>query len=129
MSDLINFLGEVKTQLDRSQLAYKSYINDGKKFLYAKILKSSNDEIRDLLLKKTYLLPNDQSKNAVALIHHIDVWSSLWDDAYTSLKPSIKSVFVFDNQVNFPAKEVESLFEYYDKIRILSDSTSCKEAT
>jgi hypothetical protein len=129
MSDLINFLGEVKTQLDRSHLAYKSYINDGKKFLYAKILKSSNDEIRNLLLRKTYLLPNDQAKNAVALIHHIDVWSTLWDDAYISLKPSMKSVFVFDNQVNFPAKEVESLFEFYDKIRILSDSTSCKEAT
>lgn len=129
MRDLINFLGEVKTQLDRSQLTYESYIKDGRKFLYAKILKNSNDGVRDLLLSKTHLLPKDHAKNALALIHHIDVWSTLWDDAFMSLKPSMTSVFVFDNRVNFPAKEVEKLFEYYDKIRVLSDSTSCKEAT
>ena len=129
MCDLINFLGEVKTQLDRSKLAYESYIKDGKRFLYAKILKGSNDEIRDLLLRKTHLLPNGQTKNALAIIHHIDVWSILWDDAYLSLKPSMASVFVFGNKINFPSKEVENLFEYYDKIRVLSISTSCKEVT
>lgn len=127
MCELIDFLGEVKTQLERSHLAYKSYINGGKKFLYAKILKISNDELRDLLVRKTHLLPAEQNKNAVSLIHHLDVWSTLWEDACMFMKPSILSVFVFDNQVNFPANEVESLLAYYEKVTFLSDSTSCKD--
>ena len=125
MRDLIDFLGEVRTQLDRSHLAYGSYINDGNKFLYARILKSSNDELKDLLLRKTHLLPNDHAKNAVALIHHIDVWGTLWDDAYMKLKPSMMSAFVFENKVKFPTAEVESLFKYYDKIKNFSIGASC----
>jgi|AntAceMinimDraft_12_1070368.scaffolds.fasta_scaffold35485_2 hypothetical protein len=123
MSDLVDFIGEIKTQLDRLHLAYKAYINGGKIFLYAKILKTSNDELRDLLIRKTHLLPIEQIPNAVALIHHIDVWSTLWEDAYLSLKPSMFSVFVFNNEVNFPAKNVQSLFAYYDKVTLWRDST------
>ncbi len=117
MDQIKDFLGVVKTQVERSQIAYNHYINNGKIFLYAKILKKINDELRDHLLLKTHLLPVDQSKNALAIIHHIDVWASLWEDNYILVNPSLTSVFEFQNKVNFPAKEVQNLIEYYEEIR------------
>jgi hypothetical protein len=113
-----NFLGVVKTQLDRSEIAYNCYIAGGRCFLYAKILKKINEELRDLLVVKSHLLPVEQAKNALALIHHLDVWSSLWEDAYILLAPSLTSNFEFQNEINFPAKEVQNLVEYYENIRL-----------
>ena len=111
-----HFLGIAKTLLDRSDAAYKAYMSNGKIFLYAKILKQSNDALRELLINNAHLLPAEHTGNALALIHHIDVWSAIWEDAYESNKPALTSVFVFDNVVNFPRKEVALLMNYYETI-------------
>jgi hypothetical protein len=127
MNEVVNFLGVVITQINRSNFAYKSYIESGNIFMYAKILKTSNDELRDLLVSKSHLLPLERYRNALALIHHIDVWSVLWEDAFLLLSPSINSVFKFDNEVNFPKKDVESLIIYYNQIALLSTSPSSEK--
>jgi hypothetical protein len=115
MSGTGEFLGMVKTQIIRSEFAYKAYKDSGRTFLYARILKDVNDSLKCLLLSKTHLLPPEHINNSLILIHHIDVWSAVWEDAYASQKPSLTSVFVFENTVNFPRKEVSSLLNYYEK--------------
>lgn len=115
MTGISEFLGIVKTQLARAEFAYKAYIDNGKIFLYAKILKDVNDSLRFLLVSKTHLLPPEQMKNSLSLIHHVDVWSAIWEDAYALQKPSLKSVFTFENTVNFPRYEVSLLLSYYEK--------------
>ena len=117
MHELLAFLGALKTQLDRSEVAYHAYIDSGQTFLYAKILKKSNDGIRDLLLSKTHLLPPDLYGNAIALLHHIDVWSVLWEDTFLIRNPSITCVFSFANDVIFPATEVQRIIDYYNVLK------------
>lgn len=116
MNEVVDFLAVVMTQLEKTHVVYKKYIESGKIFLYANILKKINDELRDLLVNKGHLLPVEQSKNALALIHHIDVWSVIWDDAFSLFKPTDLSVFAFKNDVNFPTKEVESLIDFYKTV-------------
>lgn len=115
MGNTGNFLGMLKTQIVRSELAYRAYINSGKIFLYAKVLKDINESIRCLLLDKTHLLPPEQVENSLALIHHIDVWSAIWEEFYLLEKPCLKSIFSFENTINFPRNEVNLLLDYYYK--------------
>lgn len=109
-----DLLGEVRTQLDRSQIAYRAYIANGKVLLYAKIIRECNYAVRDLLIGGTHLLPTEQAKNALALIHHIDVWGTIWEDAFIASHPSLMEVFTFDNAVTFPREEVASLMKFYE---------------
>jgi hypothetical protein len=116
MGNTADFLGMMKTQIVRSELAYKAYINSGKIFLYAKVLKDINEALRCLLLENTHLLPSEHIANSLILIHHIDVWSAIWEESYLLEKPSLTTVFSFENTVNFPRKEVNMLLNYYEKI-------------
>jgi len=111
-----HFLGVARTLLGRSDAAYQAYIKNGKVFLYAKILKESNDALRELLINNAHLLPMEHARNALALIHHIDVWGAIWEDTYQASQPGLMSVFAFENVVNFPRKEVEMLMDYYKEI-------------
>lgn len=115
LENIGDFLGVARTQLSRAELAYNAYIKSGKTFLYAKILKVANDALRDLLVRNTHLLPIEQTTNALALIHHIDVWGAIWEESVASEKPSLMDVFTFENGVNFPREEVALLMEYYEK--------------
>ena len=114
----LQFLGILNTLLKRSDIAYKGYMNSGKIFLYAKILKECNDSIRDVLIHNAHLLPFSQVENAIALLHHIDVWGAIWEDVVERERPALLSVFTFDNTVNFPRSEVSELMAYYEGIRL-----------
>lgn len=112
----IEFLGVLKSNLSRCKVAYDSYISHGKIFLYAKILKECNNSIKELLIQNSYLLPTRQFENAIALLHHIDVWGVIWDEAFKAKKPTLNSIFTFENTVNFPHVEVSNLMEYLDNL-------------
>ena len=111
-----DLLGPLDTLLKRGEVAYNNYMHNEKVFLYAKIIKENNMRIRELILKKCYLLPPEQQSNAFDLITHIDIWSVLWDDL-SDRKYSLQDVFTFENSVSFPEKSVESLLEYYQELK------------
>ena len=113
----IKFLGTLQTLLDRSKVAYNAYIFNGQIFLYAKILKECNTSIKKLLVENAYLLPSPISSNAIAIIHHIDVWETTWDDLYENTEPTLTTVFTFENRVRFPQKEASILMNYYESLR------------
>lgn len=111
------FLRLLRIQLDRADLTYKQYMKRGQVFLYAKILKECNDDLRMCVLANAHLLPKDYRADAVALIHHLDVWSALWGQAFEDTKPGPTSVFRFDNHVNFPQTAVARLVSLAEEFK------------
>ncbi|WP_124553123.1 hypothetical protein [Methylophilus methylotrophus] len=112
----LNFLGILDTLLRRANLTYHAYLKSGKRFLYAKILKETNEGIRALLIQNTHLLPASQIDNSLALLHHLDVWCTIWQQVYEHEQPDNLSIFVFENSVNYPLSEVSNLMEYYAQL-------------
>jgi hypothetical protein len=112
-----SFLRLMKAQLDRSDFIYRSYMNGGKLFLYAKALRECNDEILACVGANVHLLPRDNRADALALIHHLNVWTALWDEAFERMGPGPSSVFSFHNHVNFPRVEVARLINLADKLK------------
>ena len=106
-------LGTLEFLLKRGDIAYKSYMSNGKIFLYAKIIKENNRSIKELLLENAYLLPPSQQLNAIDLVIHIDVWSIIWEDLDKKKSHSLNDEFCFKNNVNFPQKSIDSLLQYF----------------
>ena len=130
--ELLDFLDQLHAELGVSLVAYKRYLTEGKLFLEAQALKKSNDSIRNLLLKRRFLLPSDQIQNADALLYHLDIWATLWKKREIQLKPKPEDLFVFENQDTFPKNAVDSLQRYYESLNagaILSDPESLNSET
>ena len=111
-----DLLGPLDTLLKRGEIAYNNYMHNKKTFLYAMIIKENNMRIRELILKKSHLLPPDQQSNAIDLVTHIDIWNVLWDDL-SKRKHNLQDVFVFENSASFPRKSAESLLAYYQELK------------
>ena len=118
MNEEIKFLGTLLILLNRCKITYNAYMLSGKLFLYAKILKDSNNLIKELLIQNSYLLPTDQSKNALAILHHIDVWGAIWDETFETTLPKLNTIFTFENNVKFPHIETSNLMDYYEELKL-----------
>lgn len=104
-----SLLGPLETHLDRGELAYRSYLDGGRTFFWARVLRENNDGVRRLLLTHTHRLPDDLRADALALLHHLDVWSAQWDQLATEAAPAPDDTFVFQTRVRFPAEAVQRL--------------------
>jgi hypothetical protein len=116
--NLISFLGELSIEFQRSKITYKEYIDNGNKFIYARILKESNTNIRNNLLKNSFLLSEELQEDALALISHYDIWIEKWSDLYlknTNLK--LDDVFIFQNKHTFPKQSELNLLNKFKKIK------------
>ena len=81
--------------LKRAESAYKNYLANDKKFLYAKILKKANDKLIEILTEYNQNLPKALENDMLLLLEHLEIWSEHWVDLQQSLKPSIDDVFIF----------------------------------
>lgn len=121
MSDSVmiiqELLGPLDTLLKRGEIAYENYMANKKAFLYAIIIKDNNMRIRDLILRKSHLLPSDKHPNAIDLVAHIDIWSVLWKNLSESKSHNLQDEFAFENSATFPRKSVESLLSYYQELK------------
>jgi hypothetical protein len=104
-------LGPLCMHFRRGEIAYQNFHADGRQFLFAKILRENNREIRSLILSKGYLLPLEQQQNAINLVAHLDVWLELWEHlaATKSHKPEDK--FCFES-CKYPQDSVAKLKEF-----------------
>jgi hypothetical protein len=114
---LIKFLGQTYTNLKRSEIAYNNYLNDEKKFIHAKILKTCNEQIRDLLLENSFLLSDTLQQDALKLISHYDIWIEKWIDLEQKRKPDLEDEFVFQNTYSFPKDASNNLENEYLKLK------------
>jgi hypothetical protein len=109
--------GQLYMNLKRSETAYKEYLQGGKTFMFAKILRLYNEKIRELLLEKGYLLQEGLQKDALALIAHYDIWMQKWDALKTSLDPSPNDEFIFPNNATFPKEAATNLEQEYKRLK------------
>ncbi|QJB56651.1 hypothetical protein [Pseudodesulfovibrio sp. zrk46] len=114
---VVRFLGTLNFMLLRVEKAYEGYLENGKSLLYASVLREGNEDIRRLLLEDAYLLPMKEQEYALQLLHHIDIWASVWDQTYEEQQPQMNDEFVFANRVVFPREEVAELLAYYESIK------------
>lgn len=103
--------------LKRSETAYKEYLQGGKTFMFAKILRLYNEKIRELLLEKGYLLRENLQKDALALIAHYDIWMQKWDELKTNLDPSPNDEFIFPNNFTFPKEAATNLEQEFIRLK------------
>jgi hypothetical protein len=93
-------LGQLCIQFGRTKRAFQRY-NDTNLFLEAKVLKESNERIRDLLLEKPYLIPPELIEDAIRLIEHYHVWLDEFYKQRDSENPNLKAKFIFVRKKGF----------------------------
>ena len=114
---LDDLLGPLHMHFRAASLAYADYLAEGKSFLFASSLRRINSGVRDLLLSRGWLLPEDLQADAAALLRHYDVWLTLWDDLAGRLRPAMADPFVFANAITFPKASQERLESLYGRLR------------
>lgn len=95
--------------LDYAKKAHEHYVSDGKKFIFAEILFSTNEKVKNLLMSGILSLPVEKRNDAIELIFHIEVWQSIWKNENSKKQPCWKDEFTFENEINFPKQSVERL--------------------
>ena len=96
-----------------SAKAYAEYMENGKKFSYAAILKLHNMAAKKLLVDNITVIPDHLKEETGAIIEHYTIWSAKWDDHKSKLNPAPDDEFVFENDHRFPktaAKKLEAAF-------------------
>lgn len=110
---LTELLSPVYIQLKRAETGYRNYQANGKTYLYARIIREANTAIRDLILQKAYLQPEELEKEFMLLLEHIDIWDQKWLALEKELQPHPDQPFIFQNSHTFPreaARQIESLY-------------------
>ena len=96
---LSELLGPVVMQLDRTKRAFQRW-DAGNKFVETQIIKTANEQIRELLLTKSHLLPTERLPDAQELVQHYDRWL----EEYYKLRSESGSTagFVFVGPQGYP---------------------------
>jgi hypothetical protein len=108
-----SLLQSVIRHWQQSAKAYAEYMEKGKKFRYAEILKVHNIAAKNLLTDNMTVIPDNLKKDAEAIIEHYTIWSAKWDDLKSKLNPARDDEFVFENDHRFPkvaAQKLEATF-------------------
>jgi hypothetical protein len=117
---LFDFAEQVHYNLGQSAVAYKEYLQNGKTFKHAQMLKIYNEKIKELLLENRHLLSNELQENSKALIEHYDIWLEKWNDLAQKLNPLPDDEFVFANEFTFPRKAAVAFEMEYNRLKQLT---------
>ena len=104
-------VGRLSMHFRRGEAAYQNFHADGRQFLFAKILRDNNCQIRDLILTKGYLLPFEQQQNAIELVAHLDIWLALWEYLAATKAHKPEDGFSFES-CRYPQEAATSLKEF-----------------
>ncbi|WP_309732284.1 hypothetical protein [Chamaesiphon sp. OTE_75_metabat_556] len=104
-------VGSLSLHFRRGEAAYQNFHADGRQFLFAKILRDNNHQIRSLILSKGYLLPFEQQQQAIALVAHLDIWLELWEHLAATKAHKPEDKFSFES-CQYPQVAATSLKEY-----------------
>lgn len=103
------FLGELYLHMKKAELAYKLYLAHNKQFLFAKILKTSNDSILNLLTNHAFFLTPALIEESLELMMHLSIWREKWEELEKKLQPDLETEFVFQNNFTFPREAAQKL--------------------
>lgn len=93
--------------------AYIQYLNGGRIFRDAHMLKGRNESIL-LAIQNQDILPRQQRENLELISKHIQSWSKQWDKLKTEQSPDPDQKFVFDTKVRFPKDALHRILTYYN---------------
>ena len=104
-------LGPLSMHFKRGEAADRNFHTDSRQYLFAKILRDNNREIRSLILAKGYLLPLEQQQNAIELVAHLDVWLELWEQLAATKIHHAEDRFGFES-CKYPQQAAAALKEF-----------------
>ncbi|NOT50552.1 MAG: hypothetical protein HOP10_04685 [Chitinophagaceae bacterium] len=110
------FLEKLIAILDRSAIAYRQYINEGKPFQLAQQLKLHNGNALQWLKENGSLLPIRFQGDIQSLITHYSEWSHKWEKLNAEKEFGPDEVFVFANDITFPKQAAQNLEAFYKEI-------------
>jgi hypothetical protein len=108
---LADLAGALSIHFRRGEAAYQNFHADGRQFLFAKILRDNNREIRSLILSQGYFLPFEQQKNAIELVAHLDIWLELWEHLAATKAHKPEDKFSFES-CQYPQAAATALKNY-----------------
>ena len=98
---IAELLGPMNILLNRTERAfYKLKAND--LYVEAKILKESNEKIRDLLLSKSHFIPSGLMEDADQLVEHYDRYLEKFEEKRKRENPDLDTPFIFVGPDGFP---------------------------
>ena len=105
-------LGPLHIQFDRTARAFHRWEGHNT-FLEAKVIREGNLTIRDLLLTKADLIPEELREDAGKLIEHYDRWLEEFERLRNREKPDLTTPFVFVGPEGYPFPTTsERSFQY-----------------
>lgn len=114
--ELILLLQSIVRYWQLSAHAYKNYMENGKRFRDAQLLKIHNTAVMELLIKNRESLPLNLKEDANVLIEHYTIWSSKWDELKNKTNPSPDDEFVFQNEHRFPRSAAQNFEAAYNEL-------------
>jgi hypothetical protein len=114
---LLELLAPLKVQFDRTSKAFKKW--KARDEHTERIIKHSNEYIRELLISRAYLIPDDLQEEANQLVEHYNAWLAEYDRVYKDGVRDMNIPFVFVGPKGFPfPKEAEHKFlAKYEELR------------
>jgi hypothetical protein len=106
-------LREIVDNLNLSSVAYREYLQQGRTFEKACLLRKYNDRMHELLSENASLLGEDHLNDAQALLAHYESWREKWDALKEKIHPGPSDEFVFPNSDTFPRQAANNLEKEY----------------
>ena len=114
--EFLTILQAVVQHWQQSAIVYKEYMENGKTFRYAQVLKLHNMAVNKLLTNNNALVPQEYIKDVEAIIEHYTIWTAKWDELKAELNPVPDDVFIFQNEHRFPRDAVQKLEAVFDNL-------------
>ena len=93
----------------QSAKTYNEYMENGKTFRYAQILKLHNTAVNKLFIDNIAFVPKEFISDVEAIIEHYTIWTAKWDELKEELNPVPDDVFIFQNEHRFPRAAAQKL--------------------
>ncbi|MCP5076071.1 MAG: hypothetical protein GY947_22605 [Rhodobacteraceae bacterium] len=117
----LRFLDQLNFLLMCVEDTYALYHANQKTFLFAKILRNQNEEIRQLLANNGAGVDDDMKLEIVKLLQHLNVWCEIWDYECSTQAPELHQEFSFENSLVFPKAAIGALMQH--RKALMSSST------
>lgn len=98
---LSELLAPMMIHFDRTKEAFQRWTSKNL-HLESEIIRKGNQFIRDLLISKAHLIPQDLQKDASRLVVHYDAWLEEYELIRGGLEPDLETPFVFVGPKGFP---------------------------
>ena len=102
--------------LDSSKKIYKNYLSSGHKFLYAKELRSINEQVLNLINNQKVQRDKVLESALQNLKKHLEEWIYIWDKEKNTRSLNDSNEFIFCGYKTYPKYLDQLLISYLEKI-------------